>query len=62
MRETWESLIRDFVRHLKGTNRAVNTEAIYRRAALCLNPQDASQAERQRSSEGPLRATAGQSS
>ena len=33
MRETWESLIRDFVRHLKGTNRAVNTQTIYRRAA-----------------------------
>src|SRR3954464_13268583 len=31
--ETWESLIRDFVRHLKGTNRAVNTQTIYRRAA-----------------------------
>src|SRR3954453_3947273 len=36
MRETWESLIRDFVRHLKGTNRAVNTQTIYRRAALGL--------------------------
>jgi hypothetical protein len=34
VRETWESLIRDFVRHLKGTNRAVNTQTIYRRAAL----------------------------
>ena len=33
VRETWESLIRDFVRHLKGTNRAVNTQTIYRRAA-----------------------------
>lgn len=33
MRETWESLIRDFVRHLKGTNRAVDTQTIYRRAA-----------------------------
>ncbi len=33
---TWESLIRDFVRHLKGTNRAVNTQMIYRRAALGL--------------------------
>ena len=30
MRETWESLIRDFMRHLKGTNRAVNTQRIYR--------------------------------
>ena len=36
MRETWESLIRDFIRHLKGTNRAVNTQRIYRRAALGL--------------------------
>jgi integrase/recombinase XerC len=36
VRETWESLIRDFVRHLKGTNRAVNTQTIYRRAALGL--------------------------
>jgi integrase/recombinase XerC len=36
VRETWESLIRDFGRHLKGTNRAVNTQTIYRRAALGL--------------------------
>src|SRR3954453_3195632 len=36
MRETWESLIRDFVRHLKGTNRALNTQTIYRRAAAGL--------------------------
>src|SRR3954464_1264894 len=36
VRETWESLIRDFVRHLKGTNRAINTQTIYRRAALGL--------------------------
>ena len=36
MRETWESLIRDFVRHLKGTNRALNTQTIYRRAAFGL--------------------------
>jgi site-specific recombinase XerD len=36
VRETWELLIRDFVRHLKGTNRAVNTQTIYRRAALDL--------------------------
>src|SRR3954452_14475905 len=36
MRETWESLIRDFVRHLKGTNRAPNTQTIYRRAATGL--------------------------
>src|SRR4051794_33835828 len=36
MRETWESLIRDFVRHLKGTNRALNTQTIYRRAAVGL--------------------------
>src|SRR3954452_18058468 len=36
MRETWESLIRDFVRHLKGTNRAPNTQTIYRRAAVGL--------------------------
>ncbi len=36
MRETWESLIRDFMRHLRGTNRAVNTQRIYRRAALGL--------------------------
>jgi integrase/recombinase XerC len=35
VRETWESLIRDFVR-LKGTNRAVNTQTIDRRAALGL--------------------------
>jgi integrase/recombinase XerC len=36
VRETWESLIRDFVRHLKGTDRAVNTQTIYHRAALGL--------------------------
>lgn len=36
VRGTWESLIRDFMRHLKGTNRAVNTQRIYRRAALGL--------------------------
>jgi hypothetical protein len=34
VRGTWESLISDFMRHLKGTNRAVNTQRIYRRAAL----------------------------
>src|SRR3954464_12128851 len=40
MWETWESLIRDFVRHLKGTNRALNTQTIYRRAAVGLvNPR-----------------------
>jgi hypothetical protein len=33
VRETWDSLIRDFVRHLKGANRAANTQTIYRRAA-----------------------------
>jgi hypothetical protein len=26
VRDTWESPIRDFVRHLEGTNRAVNTQ------------------------------------
>src|SRR3712207_5754082 len=36
MRDTWESLIRDFLRHLKGTNRAAHTQTIYRRAALGL--------------------------
>jgi hypothetical protein len=36
MRSTWESLIRDFVRHLKGTNRALSTQTIYRRAAAGL--------------------------
>ena len=36
MREAWESLIRDFVRHLKGTNRALSTQTIYRRAAVGL--------------------------
>jgi hypothetical protein len=36
MRESWESLIRDFVRHLKGTNRALSTQTIYRRAAAGL--------------------------
>ena len=33
MRETWESLIRDFLRHLKGTNRAGTTQRTYGRAA-----------------------------
>jgi integrase/recombinase XerC len=32
----WESLVRDFVRHLKGTNRTESTQRIYRRAALGL--------------------------
>src|SRR3712207_5193127 len=36
MREAWEALIRDFVRHLKGTNRSENTQRIYRRAATGL--------------------------
>jgi integrase/recombinase XerC len=36
MRDTWDSLIRDFLRDLKGTNRAANTQTIYRRAALGL--------------------------
>ncbi|MGY1733913.1 tyrosine-type recombinase/integrase [Geodermatophilus sp. SYSU D01045] len=36
MRDTWDSLIRDFGRHLKGTNRAENTQKIYRRAAVGL--------------------------
>src|SRR3954447_177902 len=36
MRETWESLIRDFVRHLKGTDRALSTQTIHRRAAVGL--------------------------
>ncbi len=36
MREVWDSLIRDFVRHLKGTNRAESTQRIYRRAAMGL--------------------------
>jgi hypothetical protein len=36
VRETSESLIRHVVRHLKGTNRAVTTQTIYRRAALGL--------------------------
>src|SRR3954447_1696831 len=36
MGEVWESLIRDFVRHLKGTNRALSTQTIYRRAAAGL--------------------------
>jgi hypothetical protein len=36
VRGTWESLIRDFMRHLKRTNRAVNTQRIYRHAALGL--------------------------
>src|SRR4051812_22341486 len=33
MRDAWDGLIRDFVRHLKGTNRAATTQRIYRRAA-----------------------------
>jgi integrase/recombinase XerC len=33
MREPWDGLIRDFVRHLKGTNRSESTQRIYRRAA-----------------------------
>src|SRR3954467_11123612 len=33
MREAWDGLIRDFVRHLRGTNRAATTQRIYRRAA-----------------------------
>jgi hypothetical protein len=36
MRETWESLIRDFVRHLDGTNLALNTQTIHHRAAMGL--------------------------
>ena len=36
IRDAWESLIRDFLRHLNGANRAVNTQRIYRRAALGL--------------------------
>lgn len=36
MRDVWDSLIRDFVRHLKGTNRAESTQKIYRRAATGL--------------------------
>ena len=36
MRDVWDSLIRDFVRHLKGTNRADSTQRIYRRAAVGL--------------------------
>jgi site-specific recombinase XerD len=36
MREPWESLIRDFVRHLRGTNRAEGTQRIYQRAATGL--------------------------
>jgi site-specific recombinase XerD len=36
VRDTWESLVRDFVRHLKCTNRAPNTQTIYRRAAVGL--------------------------
>jgi hypothetical protein len=34
MRDTWESLIQDFLRHLKGIDRAVTSPTIYRRAAL----------------------------
>lgn len=36
MREAWESLIRDFVRHIKGTDRTVSARTIYRRATLGL--------------------------
>jgi hypothetical protein len=36
MRKAWEALIRDFVRHLKGTNRSESTQRIYRRAATGL--------------------------
>lgn len=36
MRDMWDTLIRDFVRHLKGTNRAESTQKIYRRAAVGL--------------------------
>jgi|tagenome__1003787_1003787.scaffolds.fasta_scaffold20968993_2 integrase/recombinase XerC len=36
MREAWDGLIRDFVRHLKGTNRSESTQRIYRRAAVGL--------------------------
>ncbi len=33
MWEPWDGLVRDFVRHLKGTNRSESTQRIYRRAA-----------------------------
>ena len=36
MRGAEESLVRDVVRHLEGTNRAANTQTIYRPAALGL--------------------------
>src|SRR4051812_24515285 len=36
MRDVWDGLIRDFVRHLRGTNRAASTQRIYRRAATGL--------------------------
>src|SRR4051794_34693500 len=36
MRDAWDGLIRDFVRHLKGTNRSASTQRIYRRAATGL--------------------------
>jgi hypothetical protein len=36
VRDAWESLIRDFVRHLKGTSRALSTQTICRRAAVGL--------------------------
>lgn len=36
MGEPWESLIRDFVHHLRGTNRAESTQRIYQRAATGL--------------------------
>lgn len=38
MREAWDGLIRDFVRHLKGTDRSGSTQRIYRRAATGLVP------------------------
>jgi integrase len=36
VRDAWDSLIRDFGRHLKGANRAESTQRIYRRAATGL--------------------------
>ncbi len=36
MREGWDGLVRDFVRHLRGTNRGQSTQRIYYRAATGL--------------------------
>lgn len=36
MRDAWDALIHDFVRHLRGTNRAKSTQRIYQRAAAGL--------------------------